>query len=383
MSRLPSELLDGLRLSLGDWSTARTLPAGCYTSADVYDLEQEVLFRRGWVGLGRSDRWKKRGDYAAVDIGGTPVVVVRDGEGELRALANVCSHRSSQIVVGQGNAERLRCPFHYWTYDLDGRLMAAPSMGRTEHFKSDMAQLCLASYRLAERHGFVLISLEDEPPDVDEWLGDLGATHQDWLLGELVTTRRREFTVDCNWKGFAEVFNEYYHLPYVHSSSIDDIYRQPDDGDVVDGAFATQFGLTDGTGGLLASESDKVLPRMSGLTGRQAQGVRYTWLFPNVMIATGAEAMWMYEVYPDGPGRTKCAQVVAVPAASLNVAGFEEKINAYYQRFDVAIDEDIPVLEQQFLGQKSPEAKQGRYSHLEPSVARFGDWYARRLLNLQ
>jgi len=273
----------------------------------------------------------------------------------------------------------MRCPFHFWTYGLDGRLLGAPSMQRTEGF--DRGEHGLHEFALAERYGFVFVSLEESPPGIDGWLGDFGEVHEASNLAGLVTTHRREFTVECNWKAFAEVFNEYYHLPYVHPGSIDSTYDDPDEPDVVVGAFATHFGTTQGTGGLLEDEQHRALPVMGGLSDREAHGVRYSWLFPNMVIATGAEGMWMYEVYPDGPDRCRCAQVVCFPPETAAMAGFAEVAEAYYERFDVAINEDIPVLEQQQLGMRSPFSRQGRFSYLEPSVARFATWYAERLLS--
>jgi phenylpropionate dioxygenase-like ring-hydroxylating dioxygenase large terminal subunit len=282
-------------------------------------------------------------------------------------------------MVGDGNCSRMRCPFHFWTYGLDGRLLGAPSMQRTAGF--DRADHGLHEFALVERHGFVFVSLEESPPPIDGWLGDFGEVHEPWALADMVTTRRREFTVDCNWKGFAEVFNEYYHLPYVHPGSIDSTYDDPDEPDVVVGAYATHFGTTQGTGGLLVDEQHRALPLIDGLPDREAHGVRYSWLFPNLVIATGAEGMWMYEVYPDGPDRCRCAQVVCFPPTTIARPDFAEVAEAYYERFDVAISEDIPVLEQQHLGMRSPFSRQGRFSYLEPSVARFAAWYAERLLS--
>ena len=369
---------DQLTACIAEPEVAYTLPAWCYVNNDVYELEQSTLFRNGWVGVGRSDRWPNAGDYSAIDIGGVPVVIVRDEDGALRSYANTCMHRSAQIMSGEGNCSRMRCPFHFWTYALDGRLVGAPSMHQTPGFEQD--EYGLVEFATEERYGFAFVTVSDSPPAIDDHLAGFEELHTPWPLKSLVTTRRREFTVDCNWKAFAEVFNEYYHLPYVHRTSIDDLYNDPDPGDVVPGAFATQFGTTEGTGGLLAGNDSNILPAMPGLDGRAATGVRYTWMFPNIVIALGTEAMWMYEVYPDGAGRVRCAQVVAVPPETVESPAFARNIEAYYERFDVAIDEDIPILEQQHAGQKSPFAKQSRYSYLEPSVSRFASWYAERLL---
>ncbi len=371
-------IAEELTRCLGPADVAHTLPPACYVDDDVYALEQQVLFRQGWVGVGRSDRWPNEGDFSAFDIGGVPVVVVRSDAGDLRAYANSCRHRGAQVMVGEGSCSRMRCPFHYWTYGLDGRLIGAPSMSETANF--DRAEYGMVEFSLAERHGFVFVCLEADPPLVDGWIGDFDTFHSPWPIADLVSTRRRELIVNCNWKPFAEVFNEYYHLPYVHPGSIDSTYNEPDDPEDVVGAYATHFGTTVGTGGLLVTDLDKQLPMMAGLEGRAAEGVRYTWLFPNIIVAVGSEAMWMYELYPDGPDRVRCFQVVCFPQSTIDSPGFAEKAEAYYERFDVAIAEDIPVLEQQHAGLKSPFAKQGRFSYLEPSVAKFASWYATKLL---
>ena len=375
---LPEGLADDLARCRVRAGEAATLPPACYHDPEIHAIEAEAVFRRGWVGVGRSDTWPSSGDYRTFDLGGVPVVVVRDDDGRLRAYNNSCSHRSAQILEGEGHCTRMRCRFHFWTYALDGRLVGAPSMQRTPGF--DPAGHGLTEFALVERLGFAFVSLEEDPPDVDAWLGDFPDLHADWPLEEVVTTRRREFTVDCNWKAFAEVFNEYYHLPYVHPDSINGTYDDPDEPEGVDGAYASHFGTTQGTGALLDDTQDRALPPIPGLAGRPTTGVRYTWLFPNLVVALGVEALWMYEVYPDGPDRCRCAQVVAFPPATIDGEDFGDRIDDYYGRFDAALAEDIPMLVQQHAGLRSPYARQGRYSYLEPSVAAFADWYAGRLL---
>lgn len=373
--------LHDLKWCIGPAASGWSLPPEFYVSDELYTREQAAVFRIGWVGVGRHDRWPDIGDYSAIELGGVALVVVRDDDGSLRAYANSCRHRGAQVMVGEGSCARMRCPFHSWTYALDGRLVGAPNMGRTEDF--DKADHGLFEFALAERFGFVFVSFEKDPEPIDKWLGDFADFHSPWPVEELVSTRRREFVVDCNWKAFAEVFNEYYHLPFVHPGSIDSTYNEPDEPDEVTGEFATHFGTTTGTGGLLVTDHDKQLPVMEGLIGRAAEGVRYTWLFPNIITAIGSEAMWMYELYPDGPHKVRCAQVVCFPKATTELPDFKTKAEAYYERFDVAIAEDIPVLLQQHAGLKSPFARQGRYSYLEPSVSRFANWYAQSVLDRQ
>ena len=359
-------------------SEAWSIPPEYYTDAQRYAEEDRLVFRSGWVGVGRADRFAP-GLVTAQQIGSVSVLISRTPEGELRALANSCRHRGMELVEGVADCSRIRCPFHAWTYDLDGRLVGAPHMQHAADF--DREEHGLERFAVAETHGFVFVSLCEAPPSVDEWFADFDDIHDSWPLADLVTARRREFTVECNWKAFADVFNEYYHLPIVHPDSIDDDYDLPDEPEVVRGSFATQFGTTVGTGSLLEGRSADALPLIPGIAGRHARGVRYTWLFPNIVVALGVDCMWMYEVYPDGPDRCRCAQVVAFPSETLASEDFAERANSYYERFDVAISEDIPVLERQHRGLSSPFATSGRFSHLEPSVASFASWYAGRMLS--
>ena len=151
--------------------------------------------------------------------------------------------------------------------------------------------------------------------------------------------------------------------------------------DETTGAYASQFGATDGTGGLLEGQQEHALPTIATLTGRNRQGVRYTWMFPNMTFAASNEAMWVYEVYPLAPGRTLVGMTACFPAETAVQDGFKERAAHYYERLDAAIAEDIPALEGQQIGLASPYARQGRYAVLEDSVARFAHWYAGRLMD--
>ncbi|RZV42224.1 MAG: Rieske (2Fe-2S) protein, partial [Acidimicrobiales bacterium] len=160
---------EAFRRCLDTPARASTLPPAAYTDAELYEREQRLVFRQGWVGVGRADRWTNTGDYATFEIGGVPVVVVRADNG-LRAHANTCRHRASMIVSGEGNCTRMRCPFHAWTYSLDGRLVGAPDMHRTPGF--DKEEHGLVPFRVEQRHGFVFVSVDPDPPSIDDWFAD-------------------------------------------------------------------------------------------------------------------------------------------------------------------------------------------------------------------
>ena len=371
------DLAGPLRAAIGEISEASTLPPACYTGAEVLAAEETGLLRRSWLGIGRADEWREAGDYSTFDLAGASVIVLRDEAGVLRALANTCRHRGTRLLDGCGNAERIRCPFHGWTYGLDGSLRGATRMGGTRGFRR--ADMGLVEFRTAERGGFVFVALSDEAPHIDVWLGAFADLHSPWRLDELVTTRRRELEVECNWKLFLEVFNESYHLEDVHASTFGGIYVEPELPDAVGGCVQTSFSPTAGTGGLKADEQEHVLPLMPDLSARQRAGTRYTWVFPSLTFAAGSEALWAYGARPLGPARCRVTQWVCFPPGTVASAGFDAKAERYYARMDEALAEDIAVLERQQLGMDSPFARAGRWSDLEHGAAAFAVWYAERL----
>lgn len=360
-------------------ASASTLPPACFADPALFRWEQESLFRHTWVGVGRADRWRSSGDYSAMDLGRAPIVVLRDNEGDLRAFANTCRHRGARLLAGDGNCGTIRCPFHRWTYALDGRLLMAPRMDKTENFA--LEEHGLIPLRIDTHQGFAFICFDDAVEPLADWLGDFPRLHAPWSLGDMISTRRREFEVACNWKSFLEVFNEYYHLPYVHPTSLGDLYDLPDEPDEVRGNYASQFGTTQGSGALLKSDQEQSLPLLEGLAGDNRRGTRYTWMFPNMTFAAGTESIWVYEAYPLAPNRTLVGMTACFPPDTTARGDFDELARHYYERLDAALDEDIPALENQQLGLDSPFARQGRFSWLEPSVASFARWYSGRLLD--
>ncbi len=358
---------------------AWSLPPVVYTDDAIARYENEMIFRRQWLCLGRVDQLKTAGDYICLDFAGQSLILLKDKGGVIRAFANTCRHRGARLLDGSGHISGIRCPFHSWAYKLDGKLAGAPHMDAVDGFcKSDFV---LFSYHVKTDHGFIFVCLARDAPDFHTVMADFSDIHSPWPIETLVSKRTRCFEVDCNWKTFIEVFNEYYHLPFVHPDSIDDVYHKPDAGDVVRGYFSTQFGSTKGTGGLLQTTQQNPLPLMPGLSGREAAGVRYTWMFPNLTFAVGVDAMWVYEAYPVTASRCMVRQTACFPPETIKQNGFEDKVQAYYHRLDAALDEDIPALVNQQNGLSHPDAKPGRFQpDLEPNVARFANWYAEQMM---
>jgi phenylpropionate dioxygenase-like ring-hydroxylating dioxygenase large terminal subunit len=373
------KLLDRIKLCKLPPPQRRSLPYECYWEDSILSQEQDRIFSNQWLGLGRSDRLQNPGEYEAFELCGQALVLIRNQDKELRLYANTCRHRGAKLLDGTGQCQAISCPFHGWTYSLDGNLKHAKTMAENSSF--DFAEHSLIEYKLKELQGFLFGFLGNTPTDLSNQLGNFSELHQPWSMNELVTTRRASFEVQCNWKAFLDVFNEYYHLNNVHPTSIDNLYNKPEEADKTTGDFASQFGFTTGTGALLEADQINALPIMENLEPPWSLGARYSWIFPNMTFAASQEAIWVYEASPITSTSCRVRQSICFPKNTTTLPGFKEKSLAYYQRLDDALDEDIVALENQQKGLNKSTSLQGHFSTLmEANVSTFCEWYANKII---
>ena len=188
---------------------ARALPAACYRDPEFYAEELERIMRREWHAVARVDQLALPGDYRAVDLYGEPIVVVRDADQRLRAYSNVCLHRAFPFADGEGNTKRFVCPYHRWSYDLNGQLCAAPLMENTPGFDRDAQRL--PELALEEWQGFVLVNLDPSAAPLGPRLTGLSEKLSPFNYADLRTIGVLEYDSPWNWKVMVENFMESYH----------------------------------------------------------------------------------------------------------------------------------------------------------------------------
>jgi phenylpropionate dioxygenase-like ring-hydroxylating dioxygenase large terminal subunit len=188
-----------------------TYPWAWYTDADQLRAEWERIFRPAWHYVGHLGRLPEPSSYFASVSGGIPVVVARDGEGEVRAFLNVCRHRGSEVASGEGRRESLQCPYHAWTYNLDGTLRTAPRADRESGF--DAGDLSLFPLRLETWGPFLFVNTAAAAPSVADVLGPLALAVDP---ARLVFRERVEYALAANWKIAVENYLECYHCPVAH-----------------------------------------------------------------------------------------------------------------------------------------------------------------------
>jgi Rieske 2Fe-2S family protein len=208
-----------------------TLPGRFYTDPDIFETEQQRIFGTEWVFVAHVGELAKAGDVVRREVGPEGVLVVRGRDGELRAFLNVCRHRGAQLcLTEQANVGRaIRCPYHSWTYHLDGPLRSAPNMRSMEGL--DKQAYGLLPVRLEVWQGLVWVNLDDDAaplagylePQLEYRLGTEASRLDRYRIGELASGFRREYQVAANWKIIQENFQECYHCSTIHPELIKQI----------------------------------------------------------------------------------------------------------------------------------------------------------------
>ncbi|RYY92490.1 MAG: aromatic ring-hydroxylating dioxygenase subunit alpha, partial [Comamonadaceae bacterium] len=361
MNLLDPTLYRKLRLPL---ERAEGLPPACYSDPGFYRRELDTIFTQGWVMVGRVERAEKPGDYFTAEFGQARLIVLRDQAGQLRAFGNSCRHRGAPLLEGEGNCRAMVCPYHAWTYALDGSLMGAPGMQDTLDF--DTGDYALKPVRVDTWGGFTFVCLSAATPPLAEWLGDLPERLAMYGFERMRASRRVSYDLDCNWKVWVENFMEGYHIPTVHKSTISRQKAVNVPEDQGPGQYTAIYERHEGTRALL--HGDTGFPAIPTLTGDSSVGSRFILIYPATMLAIANDTMWCFEAHPLGPTRTRIVLSSCFPAEHFARPDFEEIAQRYYKRQDIVVREDNDISELQQRGLEAMHASPGRFSVKEKIV---------------
>src|SRR5688572_18698019 len=205
-------MIDNLVLAVP--APGRNLPPAAFTSRTVFDIEQRAVFAKSWVHVGDIRDVATPGDYMTGMIGRTPIVVVRDRkDGQLRGFLNACRHRGAQLLDGKGTCDKqIKCPYHAWSYGLDGALLGVPY--REEFECLDAAQMGLIGIRVGVVGPLIFACIDPTAPSLESWVGQLGEAAAN--IGEWTFAWELTYELEANWKLFVENANDGYHVQFVH-----------------------------------------------------------------------------------------------------------------------------------------------------------------------
>ena len=357
------------------FSGAKSLPPATYHSSRILKLERELLFRKEWICIGRTAEIPKQGDFLCRDIVNAPVFIVRQRDDSVKAFANVCVHRSSRLLTGAGHVSRISCPYHSWTYELDGQLIGAPFMDKTPGF--DVANHKLKELVCETWQGFIYVSLQANPEPVGERLSALTELVGDFRMANYVPVFSEEETWNTNWKCLVENFMDAYHLHRVHKKSFGKYGSSEDQTHLFPGEDAFTYHYVQEDEG---PRSVNAHPDNSWLQGPDR---RRTWLiniFPSHVMQLQPDMLWYLSILPDGLDKVNIRWAVSIPAEILEGAKVGQAIiDEVMELIRQVNSEDRPIVENVFRSTASPDAAQGPLSYLERNVWEFGRYLARNL----
>lgn len=360
---------------------AETMPAFTYTSPEFYQREVERIWRKVWNFIGSADQIRNNGDYFTVNFAGVPVIVLRDHDGMIRAFANTCRHRGSELLEGRGNCKLIVCPYHSWSYELNGTLRGAPEMEKTLNFNK--AEYGLVPIAIDTWGNFLFINFDTNPEPLKKQLGDLPDKLAPYRLENMALARRKAYDMDCNWKLFVENAKESYHIATVHRATINKYASAKAAGYWVEkatGDYVVTFAQHEGSMALLKGAAG--FPIIETLQGRrEASGTYAPLLYPSTYLACTIDCVWYLEMHPRSANKTRMIHGALFPRDRLERPDFEEIAKNYYQRWDITIEEDILASVRQQRGLETPFAPAGRFSHREPLVHEIDNWILDRVID--
>ena len=354
----------------------KSLPGRFYFDEAIFALERERIFAQDWICAARAEEIPEPGGYVVVEVAGESIIVVRSGEDRIAAFYNLCRHRGSRLCrEAQGQlGDRIRCPYHAWTYDLDGALVLAPRMDEVPGFDGDAHGLHRVQAGVAG--GLVFVSLAEAPGPFATEVERHFARFGPWALPDLKVLRRIDYEVEANWKAVCENFSECYHCPSVHPSFSRRVHPRSGRNDAYAGALlGGHMELTAGTSSLTAT-GDLCGAILGSVGGDDLNRVYFYSLFPNLMVSLHPDYVMTHMVQPLSPTRTRvrCEWLFAEgdgidPDAA---AGFWDPINREdwevcagvqlgvasraYQPSPFSSAESLPqAFNQQYLGALGPE----------------------------
>ncbi|WP_293573039.1 SRPBCC family protein [Phaeobacter sp.] len=338
---------------------ARAMPTEVYTSEAFVQEELTHIFRKDWYCVGRVDALSQPGDYVSCELAGQPIVVLRDQSGDLRAMSNVCLHRMSTLLHGRGRAKTIVCPYHAWTYNLDGKLRGAPAMTLNESFcKSDYA---LPQIRCEEWLGWVFVCLDPDARPVAEQLSKVAEMIDGYNMTNYTEAFYEEHVWDTNWKVLAENFMESYHLPVCHAGTIGGLSKLED---MVcppgHDAFNYHTILKDETLGIAMAH-----PSNDRLVGDERRTTFLLALYPSLMITLTPGYFWYLSLHPKGPGQVHIRFGGGMSNDFADDPDAQENFVQLKTLLDDVNVEDRGCTEKVYNGLRSNLAEPGHLSHLE------------------
>jgi Rieske 2Fe-2S family protein len=395
----------GIEATVRPFAEASPLPGPPYHEPAIFAAELERIFFDMWVCAGHQDNIAAPGDYMVREIGGECALIVRDKEGVARAFYNVCRHRGTRLVdepsekvelggpsrsgdhgnpgrrgeptasteLGAG-LECIRCPYHGWSYGLDGRLLAAPLMDEVAGF--DKRDYPLVPIHLDTWEGFLFLNFAADPSPLADQLADFPDVSR-FRMGQMRLGGRHQYDIAANWKLVCENYGECYHCPTNHPQ-LNPISHFRSGGNSFDGEgfCGGPMRLNEGCSTMtLNGRSER--PPIAGLAGEDLRLVHYFNLYPAFLLSLHPDYVLTHTIWPIDAGRSRiiCEWLFAPEAVAAD--GFDPSDAVEF--WNMTNEQDWAICERAQKGVRSRGYRPGRYQRLEQTIYFFDSWYLRTM----
>jgi len=376
---------------------AKTLPQRYFVSPHVFANEQEEIFAKQWVLVGHQSQISKAGDYFVANVANESLIIVLDQKSTIRGFYNVCRHRGTRLREDRsGHASAIQCPYHAWTYGLDGRLIGAPHMDDVPGFNK--ADYSLHAVNLALWEGFIFVNLADSgtrlrseatarqaPGDfisLERWFAPLAGKFSHWNLPMLRSAKRIDYDVQANWKLIFENYSECYHCPGVHPALSKLTPYDSAENDLTDGPFLGGFMRITKGNSLTMSGNACALP-VSNVSAEDFHRVFYYSIFPNMLLSMHPDYVMVHQLWPQSQDRTLiyCDWFFHPEAEAAGITDPSHRFNPEdaIEFWDMTNKQDWHVCELSQRGIASRAYQPGPYSSRESIPAAWDCEYLRQM----
>lgn len=377
---LTDAFFEGFSSSLGDVTEAETLPPACYTDEEFFDFEKDALFNREWLCVGREDWVKNPGDYFTATHIGEPLIISRTREGELKAMSAVCQHRAMLVAEGRGNTKAFVCPYHHWTYGLDGRLVGAPAMSKTCDF--DRNDVGLPEIKTEIWEGFIFVNFDADALPLAPRLTTVSEALVNYDLPNAEGAVPDEpQSYPWNWKVMMENNNDGYHATRLHKGPLHDF---------IPSELATFPEMPEGSAGYLRFNGTlhpdaafnplqkAVLPVFPKLTSEERHRAMFANIPPSLSLVITSDMVIYLILHAESANSHSMTIGWLVAPGAMSEPLFQERLDMNMRTAMEITEQDLHVDKLVQIGLKSRFSVRGRYSWQERAQSDLNHWLVTR-----
>ena len=352
---------------------SKTLPRNYYTQPDILRQEFINIFQNNWICIARNSDLTDKGQYITVQLGDESAIVLKDKKDEIKAFFNVCRHRGTRICNNQEGkfSNTIQCPYHGWTYDLNGKLVGSPHMEKINDFKK--IDYPLFPIQIKEWEGFIFLNLSDNPISFNQAFKPIERRFQSWDLQDLSVIDKKTYQVNCNWKLIIQNYCECYHCPMIHPQLAEIHNYLGGRNDFFKGPFLGGYMDFSSDKESITSSGKYCCPPLKNIKGNDLRRVYYYSLFPNMLLSLHPEYVMYHTVWPNGPD--KCIVNCSWLFLKESAISYKDSIYEAIDFWDKTNQQDWQICEYSQLGINSIKYSPAPYSGQESLLAAYDNYY--------